>query len=75
MAGTYPTYSYVGYSATTHNPELWVVLATMTGPSAGAQTTISPPALGIMTKINMPAVCETMRKWTSPLFLLVVVFC
>jgi hypothetical protein len=62
LAGTYPTYSYVGYYPTTHNPKLWVVLATITGPSAGARTTISSPALGIMIKINMPEVRKTIQQ-------------
>ncbi len=37
--------------------------------------TISLPALGIMMKINIPRVRKTISNRTSPLFLLVVVFC
>ncbi len=44
--------------ATTHNPELWVVLATMIGPIVGAQRIILLSELGIMIKVNMPKVCH-----------------
>jgi hypothetical protein len=52
--------------ATIHNTELWVGLATMIGPMAGAQRLISLLELGIMTKVNMPKVCKTICKRTLP---------
>jgi hypothetical protein len=67
-SSTIPTYSYVGVQGTTHNLELWVVLATMIGPMAGARSIISSPALGIMIKINMPKLRKTIVKRTLPYF-------
>ena len=62
---TIPTYSYVG-GGTTHNLELWAVLATTIGPMAGARSIISSPALVIIVQINMPKVCKTSCKRTLP---------
>ena len=59
-------YSYEGVGGTTHNLELWAVLATTIGPMAGAQSIISLLALVIIVQINMPPVRKTICKRTLP---------
>ena len=65
-SSTIPTYSCVGVGGTTHNLELWAVLATTIGPMAGARSIISLPALVIIVQINMPKVRKTSGKRTLP---------